>query len=77
MNEKDDLTILRLAAEAIDASAGQNRLTAPNSKNEVVTTALLRKLWVRRMLIEASERDSCGCRLDSDGSPQSDDEDHL
>jgi hypothetical protein len=77
MKEKDDLTVLRLAAEAIDASAEQNRLTAPSSRNEVVTTALLRKLWARRMLIEIGEQDSCGCRLDSDGPPQSDDEDHL
>ena len=77
MKEKDDLTVPRLAAEAIDASAGQNSVTAPNSKNEVVTTSLLRKLWVRRMLIELGEQCSCGCSLDSDGPGQSDDKDRL
>jgi hypothetical protein len=77
MKEGDDLSVLRLAAGAIDAIAEQNSLTAPNSSDEVVTTALLRRLWVRRMMNELGDQCSCGGRLDSDGPDQSDDKDRM
>jgi hypothetical protein len=72
MKEKDDLTVLRLAAGAAQENADKNVLTATNSSDEVVSTALLRKLWVRRMLNELGEQCSCGDRLDSGMSDQSD-----
>jgi hypothetical protein len=72
MEEKDDLTSLRPAAGAIDANADKNISTASKSSDGVVTTALLRKIWVRRMLNELGEQCSCGDRLDSGMSDQSD-----
>jgi len=65
MKGKDDLTVLRLSAGAVEANAEKTVSTATNSSNEVVSTALLRKLWVRRMLNELGEQCSCGDRLDS------------
>jgi hypothetical protein len=59
MKEKDDQTALRFAAGAIDANAEKNISTASKSSDEVVTTALLRKIWVRRMLNELGEQCSC------------------
>jgi hypothetical protein len=72
MKEKDDLTVLRLAAGAAEKSAEKNVSTATNSSDEVVSTALLRKLWVRRVLNELGEQCSCGGGLDSRVSDQSD-----
>jgi len=75
MKETDDLTAPRLAAGAINANAEKSISTASNSSDEVVTTALLRKIWVRRMLNELGEQCSCGHALDSGGRSQSDDRD--
>ncbi len=77
MKEKDDLMVLRAAAGAIDASAERNNLSDPSSSNEVVTTALLRKLWVRRMLTELGEQRSCERGPYSGGPGQSDDKDRM
>ena len=71
MKEKDDLTILRLGAGAAEKNAEKNPSTATNSSDEVVSTSLLRKLWVRRMLNELGEQCSCGGELDSGVSDQS------
>ena len=72
MKEKGDPTVLRLAAGAAEENAEKNVSTATNSSDEVVSTALLRKLWVRRMLNELGDQCSCGGGLDSGVSDHSD-----
>jgi len=74
MNERDDLALLSLSSAEIDASSEQINLAVPTSRDEVVTTALLRRIRVRRTMNERGDQCSCGSRLDSSGPIQSDEQ---